>query len=153
MMHFYARRIGLALLPFWCMGLILLWPRTAMAMNQLQYVKALDWASIVTAVGIAVAGGTAPTLLALMTDSFVLQGVVKRTVRDIVVAAMAGFFFVVCVLAVEAVGYDVPDAVAFVGLLVAGWLRRSFFELAGAGLKQLWGGFLERLSARAKGTP
>ncbi|WPB58654.1 hypothetical protein [Xylophilus sp. GOD-11R] len=148
MISLKTRRIGLAVLPLWLTSVALLWPHAAYALTQVQYIQQFDWASLGTTCGIAIVGGTGPTLVALLTDQFVLTNVLQRTVKDIGIAAINGAIFFVGVIVVESFKVDVPDGIAFAGVLCAGWARRDFIRLVSTGVQQLAKGLFLRLLVR-----
>ena len=148
MIRDHTRRLGLALLPLWLCAVGFLWPQAANALTQVQYIQQFDWASLGTTIGIAVVGGTGPTLVALLSDQFVLTDVLKRTYRDIGIAAINGAIFFVGVIVVESFKYDVPDGIAFAGVLCAGWARRDFINLVSNAAGQVIRALVDRWTAK-----
>lgn len=145
------RKLGLALLPLWTCAVAFLWPQAAHALTQVQYIRQFDWASLGTTIGIAIVGGTGPTLVALLSDQFVLTNILARTVRDIGLAAINGAIFFVGVIVVESFGYDVPDGISFAGVLCAGWARRDFVALVSSGVGQIGRALFARFITKVSG--
>lgn len=76
---------------------------------------------------LAVVGGFGRTVLTLLSPDVVILSVLRETWRDLLVAALAGVIASMLMLAVRALGVDIPTPVAVLVLGACGWAGMGFF--------------------------
>jgi hypothetical protein len=86
---------------------------------------------------VAMVGGLGRTALTLLSPGIVVREVLRETVKDVLIAALAGCVASVALYAAKSMGINTPVPVDVLILAACGWARMSFFVWAGDVTKEL----------------
>jgi len=121
----------------WLAALSYCLPAAAEGMALSYGIKEYDMAFVGWCILVAMVGGLGRTVLTFLSTDVAIVSVLRETLRDLMISALAGAAAAVILYAVHSVGINIPVPVDVLILAACGWARMGFFVWAGDGARKI----------------